>query len=137
MKPGFALAADRGPGVIYQDKAKTIILNNVYATNNTQDSARIQRLANSQNHGREGQNVLFADGHVEFLRTVFVGINQNNIYAPDQPTNGDPNTRSYIDSSVGGAPVLSWPLTGGVGNTSANCHPVTGDDSVILPWDSF
>jgi len=35
---------------------------------------------NSQNHGGEGQNVLFADGHVEFKRTPIVGIDEDNIY---------------------------------------------------------
>ena len=140
MNPGFALAADKGPGVIMQG---AVIMNNVYATNNAQDSAKIMRLANSLNHGQEGQNVLYADGHVEFLTTVFVGMNQNNIYAPDQPSGsvggigGDPTQRDYCDSSLGGAPVLAWPLAGGVGPTALQAHPVGGDDSVMLPWDSF
>ncbi len=39
---------------------------------------------NSPNHGGrgagEGQNLLFADGHVEFLRKPIVGIDQDNVY---------------------------------------------------------
>jgi len=140
MNPGFALAADKGCGI---QMAGAVIMNNVYATNNTQDSAKTMRMANSMNHGQEGQNVLFGDGHVEFLTTVFVGLNQNNIYAPDQPSGavggigGDPTQRDYCDSSTGAGTVLAWPLAGGVGPTAVKAHPVSGDDSVILPWDSF
>jgi prepilin-type processing-associated H-X9-DG protein len=39
-----------------------------------------QRSGNSENHDWEGQNVLYADGHVEFQNNGFVGINKDNIY---------------------------------------------------------
>jgi len=35
---------------------------------------------NSRNHGNVGQNVLFQDGHVEFLKRPIVGVNYDNIY---------------------------------------------------------
>ncbi len=35
---------------------------------------------NSRNHSNEGQNVLFQDGHVEFLKKPIVGVNYDNIY---------------------------------------------------------
>lgn len=35
---------------------------------------------NSRNHGGEGQNVLYADGHVTFERRPVVGIDGDNIY---------------------------------------------------------
>ncbi len=35
---------------------------------------------NSGNHGGEGQNVLFVDGHVEFAKTPAAGVNNDNIY---------------------------------------------------------
>ncbi len=35
---------------------------------------------NSINHDRRGQNVLFCDGHVEFLKTRHVGIPQDDIF---------------------------------------------------------
>ena len=35
---------------------------------------------NSQNHGGEGQNVLYADGHAEFGRRPIVGVSNDNIY---------------------------------------------------------
>ncbi len=35
---------------------------------------------NSINHNRRGQNVLFADGHIEFLRTRQIGVSQDDIF---------------------------------------------------------
>jgi len=38
--------------------------------------------ANAQPHEREGQNVLFADGHSSFEKTSDVGVKNDNIYTP-------------------------------------------------------
>jgi len=35
---------------------------------------------NSNNHNRRGQNILFGDGSVEFLKTRFIGISKDDIY---------------------------------------------------------
>lgn len=35
---------------------------------------------NSSNHNRRGQNILFGDGRVEFLKTRFIGIAQDDIF---------------------------------------------------------
>jgi prepilin-type N-terminal cleavage/methylation domain-containing protein/prepilin-type processing-associated H-X9-DG protein len=40
---------------------------------------------NSRSHQNEGQNVLFVDGHVEFERTRYCGLNDDDIYDPIQP----------------------------------------------------
>jgi prepilin-type processing-associated H-X9-DG protein len=40
----------------------------------------VWRPYNSRNHGGEGQNVLFMDGHVEFMKTPIVGVDNDNIY---------------------------------------------------------
>ena len=42
--------------------------------------AATHTLGNSLNHGGEGQNVLFGDGHVEFVRSPNVGVDNDNIY---------------------------------------------------------
>jgi prepilin-type processing-associated H-X9-DG protein len=38
------------------------------------------KFANSENHEREGQNVLFGDGHVTYVPNPFCGVSQDNIY---------------------------------------------------------
>jgi prepilin-type N-terminal cleavage/methylation domain-containing protein len=43
-------------------------------------SAEKWALINSQNHAGEGENVLFADSHVEFCKRPIVGVNYDNIY---------------------------------------------------------
>ncbi|CAN5414129.1 hypothetical protein BH09PLA1_BH09PLA1_22010 [soil metagenome] len=64
----FVLAADMNPGTDALTKV------------NLRSSAAELKSANSPNHSREGQNVLFADGHVAFEQNVFVGVGRDNIY---------------------------------------------------------
>ena len=64
----FVIAADLNPG---SDSLTKV---------NVKSPEREMRRANSANHSREGQNVLYGDRHVAFERTVFVGMQQDNIY---------------------------------------------------------
>lgn len=48
-----------------------------------------QRIGNAQPHGREGQNVLFNDGHVEFAKRPDVGTRDDNIYTIAGFSTGD------------------------------------------------
>ena len=91
----FALAADMSPGGA---ALPTLI---------TTDSHRRMKLGNSPNHDGDGQNVLFGDGHVEFLLNPLVGVNRDNIF-----------------TAAGGAVVAGQPFP---------TSPVNADDSVILP----
>jgi len=68
----FAIGADINPGTSGTD-------DDVVKPNNT-SSANTIKLANSNNHGGEGQNVLFGDGHVEFCKNPFVGVQGDNIF---------------------------------------------------------
>ncbi len=38
------------------------------------------KLGNSNNHNKEGQNVLYGDGSVRFVETPFEGAQRDNIY---------------------------------------------------------
>jgi prepilin-type N-terminal cleavage/methylation domain-containing protein/prepilin-type processing-associated H-X9-DG protein len=60
----FAVMADKNRGAAAPSTVLTV------APNSPQSQ---QREANSRNHGGDGQNVLYADGHVEFQNTVFAG----------------------------------------------------------------
>jgi len=88
-KPDFVIMADMNPGIIGED-------DNVLAITATAPE-RIVRWGNSNNHSKRGQNVLYADGRVEFVETPFVGVDGDNIYATrnytvlDYPADEDDN----------------------------------------------
>ncbi|MGA2497958.1 MAG: hypothetical protein ABSH20_09465 [Tepidisphaeraceae bacterium] len=69
VPPGFVVAADRNDG----DTANTLEL-----TSNAWTST--SRKMNSLNHNQAGQNVLYADGHVDWCETPWVGVQKDNIY---------------------------------------------------------
>ena len=58
------------------------------------------RYTNSSNHEREGQNVMFNDGHVEWFTTSWCGANKDQIYSPGLVTAaiGDGQPRKDLDS---------------------------------------
>jgi len=58
----FAIAADRNDGDLD---------GNLSATSSSPSA--VQRAMNSRNHGGEGQNVLYSDGHVEWRETCWAG----------------------------------------------------------------
>ncbi|HMO26827.1 MAG TPA: prepilin-type N-terminal cleavage/methylation domain-containing protein [Tepidisphaeraceae bacterium] len=68
----FAVASDINPG----RQASGASIENVTVTS----TAREFRFANSPNHDGEGQNVLYGDGHVEFVQNPFVGSQRDNIF---------------------------------------------------------
>jgi len=72
----FAVVADVNPGVEGDGSNVLSISANVPASQ--------LRQANSLNHFRYGQNVLWGDGHVTFEPSPFCGVNKDNIY-----TSGD------------------------------------------------
>jgi prepilin-type N-terminal cleavage/methylation domain-containing protein/prepilin-type processing-associated H-X9-DG protein len=78
LDPGFAVAADINPGTI--SSAGT---DNVLAVN-TSSSAQQMRYGNSNNHNKDGQNVLFGDGHVDFDNNCLVGLYRDNIYTSNE-----------------------------------------------------
>jgi prepilin-type processing-associated H-X9-DG protein len=80
LDAGFAVAADINPGTTSSNNS-----DNVMAVNTSSSSQQLA-YGNSNNHTKAGQNVLFADGHVEFDATCLVGENQDNIYTYNVPT---------------------------------------------------
>lgn len=100
----FAIAADINPGI-----APSASDNVLYVGSNS--SAREMRFANSNNHDKDGQNVLYADAHVEFVQNPFAGTQRDHIYA----------RRTGTGIAMNVAPT---------GN-----GPYDGNDTVLLPTD--
>jgi prepilin-type processing-associated H-X9-DG protein len=92
----FAVAADINPGV------------DELLTANTNSPVDEMRKVNSPNHSGDGQNVLYADGHVEFDNNPFCGMQRDNIY-----TYGRSGAASGGDGIIG--------------------SPSSAQDSVLLP----
>ena len=71
---------------------------------------------NSQNHGGEGQNILFVDDHVKFEKRPIVGIDNDNIYTASDDRN---NRIGYFFGVVADRGTAYVPLT----NTDAFLIP--------------
>jgi prepilin-type N-terminal cleavage/methylation domain-containing protein len=67
----FAIAADMNPGVDSRSNVFNISLNS---------PASALQQANSDNHERDGQNVLYGDCHVAWMLTPLCGMQHDNIY---------------------------------------------------------
>lgn len=92
----FAILADKNPaldstieingtlGTDYSDNFEAVV--SQLRDDWSPDTEPLQKwekaVANSGNHKREGQNVLFGDGHVTFERRPDVGVRNDNIYSP-------------------------------------------------------
>jgi prepilin-type N-terminal cleavage/methylation domain-containing protein/prepilin-type processing-associated H-X9-DG protein len=87
LPPEFVLAADINPGV--DGERDDVNLPTL------ESNPREMAMANSNNHGKDGQNVLFADGHVSFEDTAFCGVDNDNIYNNKrQEVNASPADKS-------------------------------------------
>jgi prepilin-type N-terminal cleavage/methylation domain-containing protein/prepilin-type processing-associated H-X9-DG protein len=93
IDPTFAIASDMNPGTFSVGTNS-----NVLAVTSASSSQQM-RVGNSLNHGQDGQNVLFADGHVEFDNSPFVGTGNDNIY-----TRGGANYAAAQGQAVADSP---------------------------------
>jgi len=104
LEPTFAVCADINPGTTGNSGNDNVI------GPSTNSSGQSMRLGNSNNHGKDGQNVLYGDGHVEFQNNPFCGTSRDNIYTRGGGTWG----------------TTSQDLVG---------SPYVANDSVLLPTD--
>jgi len=74
-EPGMPVAADRNPFIRSpMDEARDISLFE------PEGGTRAIRMGNAIQHQEDGQNVLFLDSHVEFVKSPNRGIDEDNIY---------------------------------------------------------
>jgi len=98
----FAIAADINPGVGdgYDPQLPDVT-----------SSTATMRKANTRNHNGDGENVLYGDGHVDWVQNPFCGVKRDNVYT--------------ISGSTDGSNPKGVGITGG--------SPKWAGDSVIIP----
>ena len=118
-----AIAADVNPGITVGRDDPTVVT--------TESSSKQMRFGNSNNHNKEGQNVLFADGSVRFVQTPFEGPQSDNIYTKQD---GAITINGVVRSDQSGIMVEG---TGeGEGTFEfPNSSPYGRSDSFLLPVD--
>ena len=84
------------------------------------------QVGNSAAHSREGQNVLFGDGHVEWTKVSYVGIESDNIY-----TNWDGGAPGAVDKTIK-TNLTRGEIGGGVGGKGL---PRSSTDAVLANDD--
>jgi prepilin-type processing-associated H-X9-DG protein len=75
----FAVAADMNPGTAGGDNVLAVLASS---------SAKDMKQGNSNNHDKDGQNILFGDGHVGWESNPFVGVNRDHIYCAATSSTG-------------------------------------------------
>jgi prepilin-type N-terminal cleavage/methylation domain-containing protein/prepilin-type processing-associated H-X9-DG protein len=115
LSSDFAITADMSPGVANNG---TNVDNVVVASNATRQNIVN---ANSNNHAGDGQNVLYADGHVDWSATPFAGS--------PRPITGAPRDNIYTAGTTGTS------YAGIYGAAGAGAFPTDQYDTVMMPDD--
>jgi prepilin-type N-terminal cleavage/methylation domain-containing protein/prepilin-type processing-associated H-X9-DG protein len=115
----FAVMSDKNPGM-------TQGTDNVTAVMST-SSSRDTRQGNSSNHDKDGQNVLYGDGHVEFQQNPFVGVQRDNIFTARTVTTTTAGNSTQVFGYQATAPAT--------GATFWQTSPFDANDSFLLPHD--
>jgi len=113
----FALAGDMNPGF-------TAGTNYDVKVPQLNSSSKDMQKGNSQNHQGAGENVLYGDGHVEFVQNPFCGTQRDMIYNVAGGTASAPTATT----TPGKLPAKG---------DAATTVPVWGGDSVLLPCYSW
>jgi len=113
LSSDFAIAADINPGVAGGNP-----VDNVLRASNA--SRKDMADANTNNHNGDGQNVLFADGHVEFANSPYAGS--------PRPVVGAPRDHIYTAGTIDSPSATTGAVTGLKGPS----HQL---DTYVLPTD--
>jgi prepilin-type N-terminal cleavage/methylation domain-containing protein len=110
----YAVASDVNPGSVVANGTKNP------TTVDTSAPASLMRQANSSNHDQDGQQVLFGDGHVDWLQNPFCGVQRDNI---------------FTGRLTGGNATLPFSTGGVCARGDVGTGPVDSTDSILLPTD--
>lgn len=80
-------------------------------------AADVQKAENSPNHGYEGQNLMYGDGHVSFWNDPFQGPGSDNVYAYTMDGSNVPPT--IVRTAGGPDDVVLIPLSGNGGGSGS------------------
>ena len=116
----MAIGADMNPGNVSPDASDA-----VSTTRHDAGQSAIEKAANSNNHGGKGQNVLYADGHVEWTDSPFCGMNRPTVSFRDNIYTAD---KQFLPSGA-----MRTPADPGTYDTNAT--PGDPFDSVLAPSD--
>ncbi len=109
----FAVAADMNPGNAPAPAGAGGIGDSVTGPK-VDSAASFQRQANSNNHNKDGQNVLYGDGHVAFSQTAFCGPQKDNIYTShtniSNPSGGTTDTGVLGQASYDALDSILYPI---------------------------
>jgi prepilin-type N-terminal cleavage/methylation domain-containing protein/prepilin-type processing-associated H-X9-DG protein len=129
----FALAADMNPGILGGIPFGTANVGNSVTLPTHTSGSRDMSHANSNNHNNQGQNVLYADGHVSWQTTPFCGVSCviTSAGGGGNPTGFNDN----IYTSRGNTPLTGASAEQGMLLSSPANFPADGMDSYLLPTD--
>ncbi len=92
----------------------------------------MKKYVNSKNHGGDGQNVMYGDGHVNFERSAYVGVNGDNIYTSRAQTDNGVTEATEDPDDVPEETGGSLRIT--PANITANSDNY---DTVLIPTEFF
>jgi len=115
LSSDFAIASDMSPGISNNGTN----VDNVVVPSTATRQKIVE--ANSNNHAGDGQNVLYADGHVDWAATPFVGS--------PRPISNSPRDNIFTAGTTGTS------YAGIYGASGAGAAPVDQFDSVMMPDD--
>ena len=126
MKAKWPMAADLNPG-----NSGTVPLTSLTLNSSPAD----MKQGNSRNHAREGQNVLYVAGHVEWVKTPFAGSEQDNMYTRAESL---PDDNALTPTATRSSSTVGYTGTGTIGvpdvNTAFGRQPPTNiNDTILLP----